>query len=90
MGFHREISKGAKFVPRAGEGGDTAWHAQLQTLLDADRAENTGLAAWWERGTFMAQVTSTQRGKRCWLSQWSPKEPGAWPGGAGLRACSLL
>lgn len=21
MGFHREISKGAKFVPRAGEGG---------------------------------------------------------------------
>lgn len=45
MGFHREISKGAKCVPRAGEGGHSL-AGPAQRPLDLDKAENAGLVAW--------------------------------------------
>lgn len=44
MGFHQEISKGAKFVPRAGGGGGgrASW-----LLVALTAAKNySGLAAW--------------------------------------------
>ena len=52
MGFRREISKGAKFVPWAGEGG-THLSRPGPEDLEAQR-QNGSFAAWWEKGGFAA------------------------------------
>lgn len=47
MGFHQEISNGAKFVPRAGGGGMgvTSWPTGLRSPLDPGAAHSVGFAA---------------------------------------------
>lgn len=83
MGFCREISKGPKFVPRAGVAGGrgryTSQQARLWRPLDPDTGKNTGFSTWWERDGFVAQgLVSSIQSKRKVLAcpRWSPRSLG--------------
>ena len=71
MGFRREISKGAKFVPRARERG-----AHLSRPGPEDL--ETQRQQWWERGGFAAQglVTRIQSKRKVLVVLGGPQRVG--------------
>lgn len=60
MGFRREISKGAKFVPRAGERGAHLSRPGPEDLETQRQRRTQSFASWWERGGFAAQDLVTR------------------------------